>query len=53
MDKLKVQETELQLRGFETTGKRKQELETDFNDLRRGITNVPFIIARCSRQVTC
>ena len=46
MDKLKVQElrTELQLRGLEVTGKRKQDLEMQFDELRRGITNVPALL---------
>ena len=46
MDKLKVQDLreELQLRGIEVTGKRKKELEMDFDELRRGITNVPALL---------
>lgn len=46
MDKLKVQDlrTELQMRGMETKGKRKQELEADFDEFRRGITNVPALL---------
>lgn len=46
MDKLKVQDlrTELQVRGMETRGKRKQELEADFDEIRRGITNVPALL---------
>ena len=46
MDNLKVQDlrTELQLRGLEITGKRKPELESEFDELRRGITNVPALL---------
>lgn len=46
MDNLKVQElrTELKLRGVSTVGKKKPELEKDFEDLRRGISNVPALL---------
>ena len=46
MDKLKVQELreELQTRGIDVTGKRKKELEIEFDELRRGITNVPALL---------
>ena len=46
MDNLKVQQlrAELQLRGVTTEGKKKPELEKDFEDLRRGITNVPALL---------
>ena len=46
MDNLKVQElrTELEMRGLSTYKKRKHELERDFDDLRRGIVNVPALL---------
>ena len=46
MDKLKLQDlkVELQMRGMEVTGKRKRELEIEFDELRRGITNVPAFL---------
>ena len=46
MDNLKVLElrTELLMRGMVTAGKRKPELERDYDELRRGITNVPALL---------
>ena len=46
MDNLKVQElrTELHMRGKVTAGKRKPELERDFDELQRGTANVPALL---------
>ena len=46
MDNLKIQElrTELEKRGLSTSRKRKPELEKDFDELRRGIVNVPALL---------
>lgn len=46
MENLKVQElrTELEKRGQSTYRKRKPELERDFDDLRRGIVDVPALL---------
>ena len=46
MDNLKLQELkcELEVRGIITVGKRKPQLERDFDDLRRGIVNVPALL---------
>ena len=46
LDKLKVQDlkTELQMRGVETTGKKKDQLSETFDELRQGINNVPALL---------
>ena len=46
MDNLKIQELrmELEKRGLSTGRKRKPELERDFDELRRGIVNVPALL---------
>ena len=46
MDNLKIQElrVKLQKRGLQTAGKRKPALEKDFDELRRGIVNVPALL---------
>ena len=46
MDKLKIQElrTELWKRSLSTAGKKKPQLEKEFDELRRGITNVPALL---------
>ena len=47
MDSLEVKELreEFCLREMKTEGKRKPQLEADFDELRRGITNVPVLKA--------
>ena len=46
MDNLKIQElrTELWKRSLSTAGKKKPQLEKEFDELRRGITNVPALL---------
>ena len=46
MDNLKLHELqkELRLRGVPTEGKRKPELVSEFDDLRKGIVNVPALL---------
>ena len=46
MDNLKIQELrmELEKRGLTTARKRKPELERNFDELRRGIVNVPALL---------
>ena len=45
MDNLKIQELmELEKRGLSTGRKNKPELERDFDELRRGIVNVPALL---------
>ena len=46
LDNLKIQElrTELGKRGLSTAGKKKPQLEKEFDELRRGITNVPALL---------
>ena len=44
MDKLKLQELKMELEIREISGKRKPQLEKDFDQLRRGIVNVPALL---------
>ena len=46
LDNLKIHElrTELEKRGLSTAKKRKPQLEKEFDELRRGITNVPALL---------
>ena len=37
---------ELEKRGYSTRGKRKAQLEREFDDLRKGISNVPALLQR-------
>ena len=48
LDNLKVQElqTELRIRGVATQGKLKPELAKEFEDLHKGIVNVPALLQR-------
>ena len=45
-ENLKVQELRIELskRGMNVTGKKKPQLETDLEELRRGVTNVPALL---------
>ena len=45
-ENLKVQELRIELskRGVNITGKKKPQLETDLEELRRGVTNVPALL---------
>ena len=42
--KLKELKIELELRGLATVGKQKPQLEKEFDDLKRGIVNVPALL---------
>ena len=45
-ENIKVQELRIELskRGVDITGKKKPQLETEFEELRRGVTNVPALL---------
>ena len=49
LDNMRVHElrVELEKRGLATAGKKRQELEKDFDELRRGIVNVPALLQGC------
>ena len=46
LDNLKVAQlqTELEKRGYNTRGKKKVQLEREFDELRKGVSNVPAIL---------